>query len=1556
MLVPVAAWPCAPQHRITCVLSTQLAPAAIVTGSESGQLVLWCRASKFATPTEPAQENAGAGPLTPRTVLFGHGATIVWLAQCAYESSEAIASLCREGHANAWDPADGRCLSASAAPLLGDGTRAVAATILPGRTHAVIAGETAALHVLDLSGMRCRVLVRLPDWPLAVAAAPAGLAGSGAEEAGAVRIACVDAARMIRLWDVPADTLMSTSDGAARPRPATAYTPVPLSDVCIADANGAVGADGGSALGVTEAAAQDTLSADARFAALCAPRTVHFSDDLTVLLIHHADGCVTVSELGPPIPQLAQGASAPPFGRGAGPLGGLGRRRAVERGHGALGRVRQHQLIRLEGWWEGATLVHVSEPPAPPAGGDLPAAARPPKAPHSGWHLLAWGGCDDAGTTRPPSLFRLSAKGALQPAATFDAESRSSSRDSRAGPDLVDALCGRETSGSTGFVYTAGVKLIEPLVTGSAVDAATTLVMATTVGDLHLFRAAPPQSSAAGGRLASPPSPHAPAPMPLALILTEGARLDRGWRAVDPVRGRVTTMAHAIGAAAASCLLVGYEDGSVGRFELPSGERCHCSPAARHAAPVTALVALRGAAIRSSDAPQGQQVGDRRTASRTFASADALGTVTLWSLSGLSPLASVQEHTRAVTALLQPPLAAEAPAVELMPGGVPDCASLVSIGTDGAVALYSLSGEPFDEIDEDDDRAAAAASAPPNLDASSGVSVRCALLLPGHALPVVELCWRMIEGLLLCRAAAAPSSPSTLYAWQLSTGRLERVIDAAEAAPQLKAMASGKIAGCHCQPVPDTVGPLGAAAAALRGGASIGCAAMDVAGRHGCDDLPGRIDWGAQGGPVFASGGYAPFPPLCIFVFHVRRLIAEARREVAARDAPRDAAREVSQRTRESMPGARLQPTRPSTAAGVPFDDAWSVSEIEGPSTLRVAPLAGQSPPLPTRSASLGPTTALACRPMPGSSQLSGVAACRLTLAYLSPWGADDEFDHQLALRLGIEPPGACLLAFGVCGHGGRLSFCTPTVGQTVQRWASSAHLSGVSELSLAAVANTMATGATDEQARHACAKLVQHVAVSLAARLPNRCAPSLSLLARHSVDPSEDVQTAARLLLDSTLGRLPQERRRRLVEAWLGRLLSPSTAPLPLAPMTVSAAGLASGAPMSMSGHFSRSASAFSISSLTSSTTTSPQHVRPPAARQPSTVAPSSLAELSSPQGIAVLLLSAMVIRYGAGLHPDLGPCLVSYLLGMLHGPSEAQRAAAADLLSRGYTEWRPYLGDRATLIRTLFAAAHSAPAGRPLAASEDDVVDKGSTTPTAAGGPSRLTPQASAGAPAALSANRYHTALIVVGAAEPQLLCTEMGEQAVRMAAPPRVRLAAVASVISLVRSRAASLETSLPQVVEAALRPLDPSVPSLREGSLGASTSALRELVRRYPMVHFNQPTQRLAVGTVEGVVLLYDVRTATKWRILQGHGAPVTSVSIAPAGDLVASYCAEERVIRWWSTGSSGLFGFLGLSGNCLGESAVDVEMPIGARVQIEWASPHSVGLTCNNIALGFFTRP
>ena len=47
------------------------------------------------------------------------------------------------------------------------------------------------------------------------------------------------------------------------------------------------------------------------------------------------------------------------------------------------------------------------------------------------------------------------------------------------------------------------------------------------------------------------------------------------------------------------------------------------------------------------------------------------------------------------------------------------------------------------------------------------------------------------------------------------------------------------------------------------------------------------------------------------------------------------------------------------------------------------------------------------------------------------------------------------------------------------------------------------------------------------------------------------------------------------------------------------------------------------------------------------------------------------------------------------------------------------------------------------------------------------------------------YHSALIQVGVCEPSLFCAEMGAAAVRMGSPPRVRLAAAAYLISLVKA---------------------------------------------------------------------------------------------------------------------------------------------------------------------------
>lgn len=120
---------------------------------------------------------------------------------------------------------------------------------------------------------------------------------------------------------------------------------------------------------------------------------------------------------------------------------------------------------------------------------------------------------------------------------------------------------------------------------------------------------------------------------------------------------------------------------------------------------------------------------------------------------------------------------------------------------------------------------------------------------------------------------------------------------------------------------------------------------------------------------------------------------------------------------------------------------------------------------------------------------------------------------------------------------------------------------------------------------------------------------------------------------------------------------------------------------------------------------------------------------------------------------------------------------------------------------------------------------------------------------------------------------------------------------------------------------------------------------------------QVTQRLAVGTVEGVVLVYDLRTATKWRILQGHEQAVSAVAFSPAGDQLVSVSALDRTLRWWQAGSTGFFSFLGLQGSCQHTTFLDA-LPQEDQQQpmsVEWSSPSTVAVSYNKQLIGQFSK-
>ena len=64
-----------------------------------------------------------------------------------------------------------------------------------------------------------------------------------------------------------------------------------------------------------------------------------------------------------------------------------------------------------------------------------------------------------------------------------------------------------------------------------------------------------------------------------------------------------------------------------------------------------------------------------------------------------------------------------------------------------------------------------------------------------------------------------------------------------------------------------------------------------------------------------------------------------------------------------------------------------------------------------------------------------------------------------------------------------------------------------------------------------------------------------------------------------------------------------------------------------------------------------------------------------------------------------------------------------------------------------------------------------------------------------------------------------------------------------------------------------------------------------------------TQRLAVGSSDGAIVMYDLKTATRLYVLEHHLKPVTACSFSPDGRRLLSLSLEESVVLVWKVGSS-----------------------------------------------------
>ncbi|KAL1756097.1 hypothetical protein FB107DRAFT_212176 [Schizophyllum commune] len=220
------------------------------------------------------------------------------------------------------------------------------------------------------------------------------------------------------------------------------------------------------------------------------------------------------------------------------------------------------------------------------------------------------------------------------------------------------------------------------------------------------------------------------------------------------------------------------------------------------------------------------------------------------------------------------------------------------------------------------------------------------------------------------------------------------------------------------------------------------------------------------------------------------------------------------------------------------------------------------------------------------------------------------------------------------------------------------------------------------------------------------------------------------------------------------------------------------------------------------------------------------------------------------------------------LHDEHSTHRVLAIELCAYGFHVWQHYV-DAMEILRALFMLATSA--------KKDSI--------------STQNPSAQARA-----------AILSIASAATPLFMTTLSLDVLSPSTAEH-RRSVMQVVAFLIRKRPLVLQSSLPRLMEAVVKSLDPNATASRELVLDTATEIIRQVVKTYPTVDFHGGTQRLAVGTSEGAVIMYDLKTAIRLYVLEGHKRRISACSFSPDGRRLLTLSLEESVVLVWKVGSS-----------------------------------------------------
>ncbi|KAI0053216.1 WD40 repeat-like protein [Auriscalpium vulgare] len=323
------------------------------------------------------------------------------------------------------------------------------------------------------------------------------------------------------------------------------------------------------------------------------------------------------------------------------------------------------------------------------------------------------------------------------------------------------------------------------------------------------------------------------------------------------------------------------------------------------------------------------------------------------------------------------------------------------------------------------------------------------------------------------------------------------------------------------------------------------------------------------------------------------------------------------------------------------------------------------------------------------------------------------------------------------------------------------------------------------------------------------------------------------------------------------------------------------------------------------------------------------------SPSAAKALLLCGFVATHQYNLLSTSSLSSISKSIVIyLHEEDVICKALAIDLCSRGFDIWQHYV-DAMSVLRSLFALATSS--------RKENISAQ------------NIGPQARA---AVLQVVQNNTALFMA-----TLSMDILHPQGVEH------RKSVLQLVAFLIRKKPLVIYPNLPRLVEAVVKSLDPNSTSNREAVLDTATEILGHVVKTFPTVDFHMASQRLAVGTGEGAVIMYDLKTATRLYVLESHKKTPTACSFSPDGRRLITVSLEEGVVLVWKVGSSfssffnpgapprqghgGSEPYKSLGFNVGDEANMSVEDSLEA-VRFEWPSERSVRLKIRGVTLTFST--